>query len=79
MKYLRYNGKDAEVPEKDVELIQRLIEKGYQIQQQDMSARLEEGDLAEVLDGPLKVRKWKCITQKMRPLLSYQLKDYRVA
>lgn len=54
VKYLRYNGKDAEVPEKDVELIQRLIEKGYQIQQQDMSARLEPGDLAEVLDGPFK-------------------------
>ena len=54
VKYLRYNGKDAEVPEKDVELIKRLIEKGYQIQQQDMSARLEPGDLAEVLDGPFK-------------------------
>jgi transcription antitermination factor NusG len=54
VKYLRYNGKDAEVPEKDVELIQRLIEKGYQIQQHDMSARLEAGDLAEVLDGPFK-------------------------
>ena len=54
VRFLRYNGKDAEVPEKDVELIQRLIEKGYQIQQHDMSARLEAGDLAEVLDGPFK-------------------------
>lgn len=54
VKYLRYNGKDAEVHEKDIALIQRLIEKGYQIEQQDMTARLEAGDLAEVLDGPFK-------------------------
>jgi transcription antitermination factor NusG len=54
VKYLRYNGKDAEVQEKDIALIQRLIEKGYHIQQQDMTARLEAGDLAEVLDGPFK-------------------------
>jgi transcription antitermination factor NusG len=32
----------------------RLKEKGYQIEQQDMTARLEAGDLAEVLDGPFK-------------------------
>lgn len=54
VKYLRYNGKDAEVQEKDIALIQRLIEKGYQIEQQDMTARLEAGDLVEVLDGPFK-------------------------
>lgn len=54
VKYIRYNGKDAEVPQKDIELIQRLIEKGYQIQQHEMGARLEAGDLAEVLDGPFK-------------------------
>lgn len=54
VKYLRYNGKDAEVQEKDIALIRRLIEKGYQIEQQDMTARLEAGDLAEVLDGPFK-------------------------
>ena len=54
VKYIRYNGKDAEVPQKDIELIQRLIEKGYQIQQHEMGARLEPGDLAEVLDGPFK-------------------------
>lgn len=54
VKFLRYNGQDALVPEKEVALIQRLIEKGYQIQQQDMSVRLEPGDLAQVLDGPFK-------------------------
>jgi len=54
VKYLRFNGKDALVPDKDVALIQRLIEKGYQIQQQDMSTPLEPGDLATVLDGPFK-------------------------
>ena len=42
------------MPQKDIELIQRLIEKGYQIQQHEMGARLEPGDLAEVLDGPFK-------------------------
>jgi transcription antitermination factor NusG len=54
VKYLRYNGKDAHVPDRDVALIQRLIEKGYQIQQHDMSTSLKAGDLAEVLDGPFK-------------------------
>lgn len=54
VKYLRYNAQDALVPSRDVNLIRRLIEKGYQIQQQDMSAVLQPGDLAEVLDGPFK-------------------------
>jgi transcriptional antiterminator RfaH len=54
VKYLRYNGSDAMVAEKDVVLIQRLIEKGYQIQQHDLQSPLESGDLADVLDGPFK-------------------------
>jgi transcription antitermination factor NusG len=54
VKFLRYNGADAMVAEKDVALIQRLIEKGYQIQQHDMLSPLESGDLADVLDGPFK-------------------------
>ncbi|MEK0439205.1 MAG: hypothetical protein RLZZ504_121 [Bacteroidota bacterium] len=54
VKYLRYNGGDALVREKDVELIQRLIEKGYHLQQSETNAMLESGDLAEVLDGPFK-------------------------
>jgi len=52
--YLRYNGKDAIVPDKDIDLIKRLIEKGYQVQQQDATVQLQPGDLAEVLDGPFK-------------------------
>ena len=52
--YLRYNGSDALVPDRDIELIKRLIEKGYQIQQQDAEVKLSAGDVAEVLDGPFK-------------------------
>lgn len=54
VKYLRYNGGDALVADKDVALIQRLIEKGYHIERQDQEKPLEPGDLAVVLDGPFK-------------------------
>ncbi len=54
VKYIRYNSNDALVKHDDVVLLQRLIEKGYQIQQHDLTAKLEPGDLALVLDGPFK-------------------------
>ena len=54
VKYIRYNNQDAFVPNEQIELIQRLIEKGYQIQQYESEIPLERGDIAEVLDGPFK-------------------------
>lgn len=54
VKYIRYNNQDAFVPNEQIELIQRLIEKGYQIQQYESAIPLERGDIAEVLDGPFK-------------------------
>jgi transcription antitermination factor NusG len=51
VKYIRYNGKDALVPAEQVQLIQRLIEKGYQMERYDGDEDLERGDIAEVLDG----------------------------
>lgn len=52
VKYIRYNNQDAFVSNEQIELIQRLIEKGYQMQQYEESIPLERGDIAEVLDGP---------------------------
>ena len=54
VKYIRYNGKDAMVPNEQVELIQRLIEKGYQMERYEGSEDLDRGDIAEVLDGVFK-------------------------
>ncbi len=51
VKYIRYNGKDALVPSEQVQLIHRLIEKGYQMERYDGDEDLERGDIAEVLDG----------------------------
>jgi len=54
VKYIRYNGKDAAVSVEQVELIQRLIEKGYQMERYVGTEDLERGDVAEVLDGVFK-------------------------
>lgn len=51
VKYIRYNGKDALVPADQIQLIHRLIEKGYQMERYDGDEDLERGDVAEVLDG----------------------------
>jgi transcription antitermination factor NusG len=51
VKYIRYNGKDALVPAEQVQLIKRLIEKGYQMERYEGDVDLERGDIAEVLDG----------------------------
>ncbi len=51
VKYIRYNGKDATVAADQVQLIRRLIEKGYQMERYEGAEDLERGDIAEVLDG----------------------------
>jgi len=54
VKYIRYNQKDARVPEKQIELIKEFVELGYNISEVSFSEKHEKGDIAEVLDGPLK-------------------------
>jgi len=54
VKYIRYNQKDARVPEKQIELIKEFVELGYNISEVSFSEKYEKGDIAEVLDGPLK-------------------------
>jgi transcription termination/antitermination protein NusG len=54
VKYIRHDQKDARVPEKQIELIKELVELGYNISEVSSSEKYEKGDIAEVLDGPLK-------------------------
>ena len=56
VKFIRHNQKDAVVPEKQIELIREFVEFGYNISEVDRNEKFEVGDIAEVLDGPLKGR-----------------------
>lgn len=56
VKFIRHNQKDAVVPEKQIELIREFVEFGYNISEIDRNEKFEVGDIAEVLDGPLKGR-----------------------
>jgi len=52
--YLRYNGDDALIPERQINLIKELIEFGYTVSEYSNKDVLETGDVAEILGGPLK-------------------------
>ena len=56
VKFIRHNQKDAVIPEKQIELIREFVEFGYNISEVDRNEKFEVGDIAEVLDGPLKGR-----------------------
>ncbi len=56
VKFIRHNQKDAVVPDKQIELIREFVEFGYSISEIDRNEKFEVGDIAEVLDGPLKGR-----------------------
>jgi transcription antitermination factor NusG len=53
VKYLKYNGADAQVSSREIELIHRLIEKGYNLEA-DTTASLRKGDKVRIEQGPLK-------------------------
>ena len=54
VKFLRYNGIDATVSQKEIELIKAIIHKGYDITEYNGDEDLEEGDKIRVTQGPLK-------------------------
>lgn len=54
VKYIRHNGTDAVVPSKQIELIKEFVELGYNISDVSRNEKFEVGDIAEILDGPLK-------------------------
>jgi transcription antitermination factor NusG len=53
VKYLKYNGADAQVSSREIELIHRLIEKGYNLEA-DAAGSLRKGDKVRIEQGPLK-------------------------
>ena len=54
VKYIRHNGADAIIPERQLNLIREFIEYGYSVSQYDPSENLEIGDVAEIMEGPLR-------------------------
>ena len=54
VKYIRHNTADAIIPERQLNLIREFIELGYSVSQYDESEVLEIGDVAEIMEGPLK-------------------------
>ncbi len=54
VRYIRYNGQDAIIPENQIFLIKEFVKFGYNLSNFESSEKLELGDKAEILDGPLK-------------------------
>jgi transcription antitermination factor NusG len=54
VRYIRYNAQDAEIPENQIFLIKEFVKFGYNLSNLETTEKLELGDKAEVLDGPLK-------------------------
>lgn len=53
VKYLKYNGADAQVSSREIELIHSLIEKGYHLES-GATGSLRKGDKVKIEQGPLK-------------------------
>lgn len=53
VKYLKYNGEDARVSSAEIELIERLIDKGYHLES-GATGSLRKGDKVKIEQGPLK-------------------------
>lgn len=53
VKYLKYNGSDAQVSEHEITVIQQLIEKGYHLETESAGV-LRKGDKVKIEQGPLK-------------------------
>lgn len=54
VKFIRHNQKDATVPERQIALIKEFVDLGYNISEVNRNEKFEIGDVAEILDGPLK-------------------------
>jgi transcription antitermination factor NusG len=54
VKFIRHNQQDAIVPERQISLIKEFVDLGYNISEVNRDDKFEVGDIAEVLDGPLK-------------------------
>lgn len=54
VKFIRHNQQDAIIPEKQIALIKEFVDLGYNISEVNRDDKFEIGDIAEVLDGPLK-------------------------
>jgi transcription antitermination factor NusG len=54
VKFLRHNQQDAVVPERQILLIKEFVDLGYNVSELATSETFEVGDIADILDGPLK-------------------------
>lgn len=56
VKFIRYNGKDAVIPPKEIEILQQLIEVGYHVSAYTPSETYSKGTYVQIMEGPLKGR-----------------------
>lgn len=54
VKFVRYNGADAIVRQKEIDLLVALIDKGYDVSELGENEQFTKGDAVEVKQGPLK-------------------------
>ena len=54
VRFIRHNAKDATIPSAQIELIREFVTLGYNISEIGDHEKFEVGDIAEILDGPLK-------------------------
>lgn len=54
VKFVRYNGADAVVRQREIDLLISLIDKGYDISELSEQDQFTKGDAVEVKQGPLK-------------------------
>ncbi len=54
VKFIRHNQKDATIPEKQINLIREFVAYGYNISELNRDENFKVGDIAEILEGPLK-------------------------
>lgn len=65
VKYLRYNGDDAGISQKELQLIQILISKGYDLTENDDNVSFEKGEKVKIVSGPLKDYKGEILRMGM--------------
>ncbi len=64
VKYLRYNGKDGYVSDREIEIIQSLISRGYDISEYNEAENFEPGDKVMITSGPMKNFEGEILSQK---------------
>lgn len=66
--YLRYNGQDAVVTDKEIQIIHNLLNSGYSLENHTSPEDLKVGDKVMVVEGPLKGQEVYVIRQNNKEI-----------